>query len=140
MAPGTWLVKTEPSTYAWDDLVREGRTRWDGVANALALRHLAAMEVGDLVLVYHSGAEKAVVGLARVARAAYPDPAADDAKLVAVDLSAVKPVARRVTLAEIKAEPSLRELALVRMPRLSVMPIPSAAWKKLLALAGTKAA
>ena len=85
MGRATWLVKTEPSTYSWDDLVRDGGTRWDGVRNPLARNHLAAMKAGDLVLVYHSGDEKAVVGIAKATKAAYPDPTADDPRWLAID-------------------------------------------------------
>ncbi len=130
----TWLVKSEPGTYAWDDLVRERSTRWDGVRNAQARNHLAAMGRGDSVLFYHSGAEKAVVGVARVAREAYPDPSADDPRWLAVDLAAVKALAQPVTLAAIKADPKLREIPLVRQSRLSVMPIPKAAFDRILSL------
>jgi predicted RNA-binding protein with PUA-like domain len=133
-AAGTWLVKSEPSTYAWDDLVRERSTCWDGVRNAQARNHLAAMRAGDRVLVYHSGAEKAVVGVARVAREAYPDPSADDPRWLAVDLVALRGLARPVPLATVKADAKLREIPLVRQSRLSVMPIPKPAFDRILAL------
>jgi predicted RNA-binding protein with PUA-like domain len=130
----TWLVKSEPGTYAWDDLVRDGSTCWDGVRNAQARNHLAEMRRGDRVLYYHSGAEKAVVGVARVARQAYPDPTADDPRWLAVDLAPVRALARPVPLAAIKAEPRRRDTALVRQSRLSVMPISEAAFERILAL------
>lgn len=123
-----WLVKTEPSTYAYADLAREGRTAWTGVKNATAQIHLRAMAVGDEVLVYHTGAEKAVVGRARVARAAYPDPGASARKLVCVDLMPVGALTRAVPLAEIKAEPRCSTWDLVRQSRLSVMPVSSEVW------------
>lgn len=123
-----WLVKTEPSTYAYADLAREGRTVWSGVKNATAQIHLRAMAVGDEVLVYHTGAVKAVVGRARVARAAYPDPGASARKLVCVDLMAVGALTRAVPLAEIKAEPRCATWDLVRQSRLSVMPVSSEVW------------
>lgn len=134
--PNRWLVKTEPATYSFDDLRREGRTSWDGVRNALAQIHLRAMRRGDAVLVYHTGREKAVVGLARVARAPYPDPGAGDPAVVAVDLEAVRPLARPVPLARLKAEPTLAGLDLLRISRLSVMPVAAAHWRPILALAG----
>jgi predicted RNA-binding protein with PUA-like domain len=134
MAKGHWLVKTEPGTYAWADLVRERRAVWDGVRNPAARKNLAGMRKGDSVLVYHTGDEKAVVGVARVAGEAYPDP--KDARWLAVDLEPVRALAAPVTLARIKAEPSLREIALVRQARLSVMPLPEAAAARILALAG----
>ena len=134
---GSWIVKTEPGSYAFEDLVREGRTAWDGVRNAQALIHLRAMREGDRVLVYHSGDQKALVGLARVARAPYADPAAGDPKLVVVDLVPDRPLPRPVTLTAIKADGRFGELALVRQGRLSVMPVTPAHWKALLKLAGT---
>jgi predicted RNA-binding protein with PUA-like domain len=133
MARGHWLVKSEPGTYSWERFVAEGGTRWDGVRNPAARSHLAAMKRGDLVLFYHSGGDKAVVGLARVAREAYPDPG--DARWLAVDLEPVKPLPRPVTLAEIKAEKAFAALPLVRQPRLSVQPLAKDAYERILALA-----
>jgi predicted RNA-binding protein with PUA-like domain len=130
-----WLVKTEPSTYSFDDLVREKRTAWTGVKNPQALIHLRAVKKGDEVLVHHTGDERAVVGLAKVVRGAYPDPAARDARLVAVDLEAVRRLARPVPLAEVRAEPSLRAFELVTNSRLSVMPVPPEAWAWILSAA-----
>ncbi|HXI20782.1 MAG TPA: EVE domain-containing protein [Gemmatimonadales bacterium] len=131
-----WLLKTEPTTYSFDRLRREGRTVWDGVRNNLALSHMRGMKQGDQVLIYHTGAEKAVVGLARVSRPAYPDPGQDDPKLVVVDLEPEAPLPQPVPLAAIRGEPALAALPLVRMPRLSVMPVPSEAWKRILTMAG----
>lgn len=139
LARGHWLVKSEPSTYSFERLAREGRTRWDGVRNAAARKGLAEMRAGDLVLFYHSGEGKAVAGTARVAREAYPDPTAPDGAWLAVDLEPLAPLARPVTLAEIKAEASLAGLALVRQPRLSVMPVPKRAYDRILALAARAA-
>jgi predicted RNA-binding protein with PUA-like domain len=139
MARSHWLVKTEPSTYSWDDLLRDGSTRWDGVRNALARNHLGAMRKGDHVLVYHSGDDKAAVGIAKVERVAYPDPTADDPRWLAVDLAALRPLAEPVTLATVKKDPKLKEMALVRQSRLSVMPVADAAFAHILALANTKA-
>ncbi len=133
-----WLVKSEPSTYSWGQFVAEKGALWSGVRNALARIHLAAMKKGDAVLFYHSGEGREVVGLARVTRASYPDPTADDAQWLAVDLAPVKALAVAVTLAAIKAEKSLTEIALVRMSRLSVMPLPPAAFERILAMGKTK--
>lgn len=124
--PNHWLLKTEPSTYSWDDLEREGTAVWDGVKNPVALRNLAAMQPGDDALIYHTGDEKAAVGLARVTKAAYPDPKARDPKLLVVGLAPVRRLARPVTLAEIKADPAFRESPLVRQGRLSVVPVTEA--------------
>lgn len=121
--PNHWLLKTEPSTYSWADLEREKTAVWDGVSNPVALRNLAAMKPGDDALIYHTGGEKAVVGLARVTKAAYPDPKAKDAKLLVVELTAAKRLPRAVTLAEIKADPQFRDSPLVRQGRLSVVPL-----------------
>lgn len=138
MARAQWLVKTEPATYAWADLVRDGATRWDGVRNALARNHLAAMHEGDVVLVYHSGDERAVVGLARVTRSAYADPSADDPRWLAVDLAPLRPLVKPVPLATVKADAKLAQLALVRQSRLSVMPIDPDAYARILAHGATK--
>jgi predicted RNA-binding protein with PUA-like domain len=127
-----WILKTEPSTYSFTDLRKAGRAVWDGVANPVALKHLREMAVGDDVLIYHTGDEKAVVGHARVVKAAYPDPKQDDPKLVVVDLEAGKSLASPVTLAAIKADPAFADLALVRQGRLSVVPVPAPLWSRLL--------
>jgi predicted RNA-binding protein with PUA-like domain len=121
--PNHWLLKTEPSTYSWGDLERERTAVWDGVKNPVALRNLAAMQPGDDALIYHTGDEKAVVGLARVTKAAYPDPKAKDPKLLVVELMAVRRLTGQVTLAEIKADPAFTESPLVRQGRLSVVPL-----------------
>ncbi len=131
--PNRWLVKTDPGTYSWADLLRAKGATWDGVANALALRHLRAMRRGDGVLVYETGAVKAVVGTARCASDAYPDP--KDASLAVVDLRAGKSLPRPVTLAEVKADPAFAASPLVRMGRLSVMPVGATEWDRILALA-----
>ena len=124
-----WLLKTEPGDYSWDQLEKAGRARWDGVRNPAALRNLAAMQLGDRVLVYHTGDEKAVVGLAEVVKAAYPDPKYPEGKLVVVDLEARARLARPVTLAEIKALAVFADSPLVRQGRLSVVPLTAAQWK-----------
>jgi predicted RNA-binding protein with PUA-like domain len=132
---GRWLFKTEPGSYAFARLVRDRRTTWDGVKNALALKHLAAVAKGDDVLVYHTGDEKAVVGLARVVRGAYPDPGQKDSRLVVVDLEAVRTLPRPVTLAEMRGDARLAGFDLLRLPRLSVMPVGAAHWAAILRLA-----
>jgi predicted RNA-binding protein with PUA-like domain len=131
-----WVLKTEPSTYGFSDLVRERRTRWEGVSNPVALKHLRSMLEGDDALIYHTGNEKSLVGLARIASAPYPDPAQKDERLVVVDVEAGKALPRRVSLAEIKAEPAFKDLGLVRLSRLSVVPVEPDQWKRLLAMAG----
>jgi predicted RNA-binding protein with PUA-like domain len=127
-APRRWLVKTEPSTYAFGDLVREGRTAWTGVKNAQAQIHLKAMRAGDEVLVYHTGDVKAVVGVARVVRAAYADPTGALARLSAVDLEPVRPLAAPVPLAALRRDARLARWELLTNSRLSVMPVPDPAW------------
>ena len=133
-----WLVKSDPETYGWDQLVKEGGTRWDGVRNAEARNSLAAMRAGERVLFYHSGADKAVIGIARVKKAAYPEPGAEDPRWLAVDLAPVKKLAQAVTLAAIKAERSLAKIRLVTHSRLSVMPIEAEAFERILSLARGK--
>jgi predicted RNA-binding protein with PUA-like domain len=133
-----FLVKTEPSTYAWADLVRDGGTVWDGVRNPEARNNLAAMAPGDLALVYHSGDDKAVVGIAKVVRAAFPDPKADDPKWLAVELVPVKPLARAVTLAEVKADSRLAKIPLVTRGRLSVMALDAKAFDAIVSLSKKK--
>ena len=130
-----WVLKTEPSTYGFPDLVRERRTRWEGVSNAVALKHLRSMLEGDDALIYHTGNEKSLVGLARIASAPYPDPAQKDERLVVVDVEAGKALPRPVSLAEIKADPAFKDLGLVRLSRLSVVPVEPDQWKRLLAMA-----
>jgi predicted RNA-binding protein with PUA-like domain len=136
--PNYWIVKTEPSTYSYDDLARQKTAVWDGVKNNLALKHLRQMKPGDQVLVYHTGDEKAVVGLAEVVSAAYPDPKQKDPKLAVVDLKARARLPRPVPLAEIKTDRAFADLGLVRMGRLSVMPATANQFKRLLALGGQK--
>jgi len=128
-----WLVKSDPDDYGFGDLERDRRTRWDGVTNALALRHLRAMRRGDRCLIYETGKVRAVVGTATVASA--PVEVGDDPRLVAVDLVCGFRLARPVTLAEIKADPRFRDFALVRQGRLSVAPVPTPLWKRLLKMA-----
>ncbi len=129
-----WLLKTEPSTYGFPDLERDGRTRWDGVTNAQAQANLRAMRPGDGIAVYHSGAKEAV-GLARVARAAYPDPGDPSGRRVAVDVAAGDPLPRPVGLAELREDPAFAGSPLLRQGRLSVVPLDASQWKALSRLA-----
>jgi predicted RNA-binding protein with PUA-like domain len=131
-----WILKTEPSTYSYDDLVREKRTVWDGVRNPVALKNIGQMRPGDEVLIYHTGDEKAVVGHASVAAVPHADPKANDPKLLVVEITAGPRLPKPVTLAQIKTDPAFKDLALVRMGRLSVVAASAAHWKRLLQLAG----
>jgi predicted RNA-binding protein with PUA-like domain len=127
-----WLMKSEPESYGWDDLVRDGGTEWDGVRNNAARLHLKAMRKGDEAFFYHSMSDKAVVGIMRVVRAAQPDP--KDANWVSVRVEPVRPLARPVTLAEVKAEPRLAAMELIRQSRLSVAPVRDEEWDVVLEL------
>ena len=118
-----WMAKSEPETYSWDDFVKDGKTDWTGVRNFQARNNLRQMKTGDQVLFYHSGKDKAVVGIAEVAKAAYADPTADDPQWVAVDLKPVKPLATPVLLAAIRYDKRLGALPLIRQSQLSVMPL-----------------
>jgi predicted RNA-binding protein with PUA-like domain len=118
-----WLVKTEPGNYSWDDLVNDKSTFWDGVRNYQARNFMKEMKKGDRVLVYHSVNEKRIMGIAEVIKEWYQDPTTDDDRWVAVDIQAVEPLENKVTLAQIKSEPALEKLMLVRNSRLSVMPV-----------------
>ena len=128
-----WLMKSEPGTYSWDDLKRDKRTEWDGVRNPTARLHLKAMKKGDECFFYHSGDERAVVGIMQVTREAEPDP--KDANWVSVEVEAVRPL-EPVTLKAIKAEPSLAKMELVRLSRLSVSPVRDDEWRKVMEMAG----
>ena len=132
-----WLVKSEPFVFSFDDLLRDGKTRWDGVRNYQARNNLRAMKTGDICLFYHSNEGLAVVGLATVAREYYPDPTAEKGDWSAVDLAPYKVLARPVTLVEIKAQPALQQFGLVRNGRLSVMPASADEFATILALAET---
>ncbi len=138
MARGYWLVKSEPFKYSWDDLVRDGSTYWDGVRNYTARNNLQAMKKGDLLLYYHSNEGKDVVGVAKVTGEAYADPTSDDERWVVVDVKPVKKLARPVTLAEIKTEPKLGYMALLRQSRLSVLPVTKAQFERVLQMGKTK--
>ena len=128
-----WLLKSEPGSYGWPDLVRDGGTEWDGVRNAAAALHLRAMRVGDEALFYHSGPEKAAVGVVRIARAARAD--GEDGRWVSVAVEPVRALPRPVTLAAMRADPRLAGLAMLRQSRLSVSPVGDAEWVALLELA-----
>lgn len=127
-----WLVKSEPVKYPWQQLVKDKRTFWDGVRNYAARNHLRAMKKDDLVLFYHSNEGMEIVGIAKVVKTAYQDPTTDDPNWVVVDLAPYKALKKPVTLAQIKAEPSLKQLPLVRIPRLSVMPVRPEEFDKIL--------
>ena len=133
-----WLLKADPDDFGFADLERERKSVWDGVSNPLALKHMRAARRGDLALVYHTGKEKAVVGVATIVSDPYPDPAGADARRVVFDVAPQARLARSLPLAAVRADPQFRDFALVRMPRLSVMPVPAPLWKRLLAMAGEK--
>lgn len=133
-----WLVKSEPSAYSWDDLVREKKTSWTGVRNFMARNNLRAMEAGDDVLFYHSVTDKAVVGIAEVARTAYADKTADEGDWSAVDLVPKKALVRPVSLAEVKTNPQLKEMALLRCSRLSVQPVGADEFREIVRMGSAK--
>ena len=126
-----WLLKTEPSNYAYSDLVSEKETVWDGVSNNLALKYIRQMRKGDLALIYHTGSEKAVVGIATVISDPYPDPEQNDPRLVVIDIKSKKKLVREISLAEVKSNSKLKDFDLVRLPRMSVMPVETKVWKEL---------
>ncbi|HEY6293273.1 MAG TPA: EVE domain-containing protein [Terriglobia bacterium] len=132
-----WLLKSDPDTYSFADLERDVQTRWDGVSNNLALKHLRSIHKGDTALIYQTGDDKAIVGLAEVLTDAYPDPKQKDPRLVVVDLKAGRRLPRPVSLDEIKRQSALKDFDLVRLPRLSVMPVSDSQWKVLIGLAKT---
>ncbi len=131
-----WLMKSEPGAWSWDDQVARGVDHWDGVRNHQASNHLKAMRLGDTAFFYHSVHEKRIVGIVRVVREYYPDHTDPSGRFGMVDVEAVAPLPRPVTLAEIKAEPRLADLPLIRQSRLSVMPIPDDAWTLLCQMGG----
>lgn len=133
---GYLLFKSDPEAYGFDDLERDKKTTWDGVRNPLALKHLRAAKKGDSVFIYHSGEQKAIVGLAEITKEAYPDPKQKDPRLFVVDIKYVKRLKRPVTLSEIKQQKEFTDFLLVRMSRLSVMPVTDAQWKSLSKMAG----
>lgn len=131
-----WLLKTEPDVYSFADLVRDGATIWDGIANNAALKFMRSAQPGDLALIYHTGDERQAVGLAEITSAAYQDPKQSDPKLLVVDVRPLRPLAQPVTLAAVKADPFFAGWQLVREPRLSVMPVSAEQWARLLVMAG----
>lgn len=135
MASAHWLVKSEPNSYSFDDLVRDGKTVWDGVRNNAAALHLKAMKEGDEVLFYHSQEGKEIVGIAKVVRTAFPDATDSSGRFVAVELSPMARLRRPIALAEMKAEPGLSNMAMLRQSRLSVSPISPEEWSILMKMA-----
>ena len=133
-----WLIKSEPSAYSWDQLVKEKRTAWTGVRNPQASLNLKAMKSGDLCFFYHSNEGKEIVGIAKVVKTAYPDPTDKAGKAVAVDVAAVEPVKQPVTLGAIKADPKFKEFGLVRQSRLSVVPVSDEHWKLIVKMSAGK--
>jgi len=138
MARAYWLIKSEPYKYAWSELVADGSTYWDGVRNYEARNNLHAMKLGDLCLYYHSNKGKEVVGVARVCAESYPDPTTEDDRWSVVDVEPVVALAEPVTLAAIKADPALAEMALIRRSRLSVVPVDRVEFQHILSLGKTK--
>lgn len=134
-----WLLKSEPSAYSWDQLVKDGRTHWNGVRNFQAANNLKAMKKGDRVFFYHSNEGLAIVGIAEIVKEAYPDPTDKEGRFVVVDVKPVAPVKTPVTLAAIKAEKKLADFALVRQGRLSVVPVSAEEWRILSKMAGVAA-
>ncbi len=134
-----WLMKSEPGAWSWDDQVREGSAEWDGVRNHQASNNMKAMKRGDKAFFYHSVNEKRIVGIIEVVKEYYPDPTDASARFGMVDVKALTPMKQPVTLAEIKAEPRLANLALVRQSRLSVLPVSAEEWKLLCRMGGTAA-
>ncbi len=133
-----WLVKSEPFNYSWDQFVKDGQTFWDGVRNYAARNHLKAMKKGDEVFFYHSNEGLEIVGIAKVAKEAYQDPTTDEEAWVVVDLKPVKKLKKSVTLQQVKSEKRLKDMALLRLSRLSVQPVTEAEWKIIKELAGEK--
>ena len=129
-----WLFKEEPTNYSYDELARDGRTSWTGVRNPVAQKHLRAVKKGDRVFFYHTGSVKAIVGIAKAAAAAYPDPDDKTGKLYAVDVVPVRKLDAPVTLAAVKADRFFADFALTRVPRLSVMPVDDETWDRLVAM------
>ncbi|WP_414584700.1 EVE domain-containing protein [Scytonema sp. PCC 10023] len=129
-----WLLKTEPEEYSYCDLERDGTTVWEGVSNSLALKHLRTMEIGDLALIYHTGKERRVIGVAQVVSQPYPDPKLDDAKRVVVQVRAVRRVEEPITLTQIKQDGNFEGFDLLRLTRLSVVPVSEPHWQRLLQL------
>ncbi len=134
--PNYWILKTEPTSYSYDQLAKDKSTVWDGVKNPVALKNIRSMKRGDQAFIYHTGNEKSIVGMARITSGPYPDPEQNDEKLVVVDLRAAGRVPTPVPLADIKAQKAFADLALVRQGRLSVVPVKETLWRKLMKMAG----
>lgn len=134
-----WLLKTEPDSYAWADLVRDKKAVWDGVSNALALKHIRTMKKGDAAIIYHTGDERAAVGIAEVTSAPYADPKEEDDRMAVVDLKPKKALGRPVTLGEFKADKAFSGWDLLRIGRLSVVPVPDPMWERILELSEQEA-
>lgn len=132
-----WLLKTEPENYSYFDLERDGSTIWDGVNNPLALKHIRTMLIGDLALIYHTGKERQIIGVAEIISQPYIDPALNDRKRAVVDVRAVQKVQQPVTLAQIKQDEKFTDFDLVRLPRLSVVPVSQVHWQRLMDLVGS---
>src|SRR5260370_5865553 len=130
-----WLLKTEPDCYSWDDLARDKKSAWDGVSNALALKHIRTMKKGDLALIYHTGDERAAVGIAKIVSDPYPDPKEEDERLVVVDVKPKKKLDQPVSLSDIKADKTFAGWDLLRIGRLSVVPVPEKMWARIEELA-----
>jgi len=130
-----WLLKTEPNSYSWDDLARDKKTRWNGVTNALALKHIRSMKKGDLAIIYHTGDERAAIGIAQITTNPYPDPSEKDERVVVVDLKAKRKLNRPILLAEFKTDNAFAGWDLLRIGRLSVVPVPSPMWERIAKLA-----
>ncbi len=126
-----WLLKTEPDCYSWDELVRDKKAVWDGVSNALALKHIRTMKKGDLAFIYHTGDERAAVGIAEITSNPYADPSGEDDRLAVVDLKPKRKLDREVTLSDIKADPAFAGWDLLRISRLGVVPVPEKMWKRI---------
>lgn len=133
-----WLMKSEPNAYSWQDLTRDGHTHWDGVKNYQARNFMMQMKISDLVLMYHSIQDKAIVGIMKVIKEHYPDPSDSSKKFVMVDVEPVQMLTKPVTLADIKAAPLLQNIGLIKQSRLSVMPIMHEEWKEILQMSNTE--
>jgi len=133
-----WLLKTEPKAYSWDDLTRDGKTVWDGIKNPLALKHLRSASKGDEVLIYHTGNERRAMGIARIAQPHYLDPKKKDPRASVVDIEIVRPLGEPVTLEQIKTDPAFGGWDLLRLSRLSFVPVPAKMWSRILKLSGTR--
>jgi predicted RNA-binding protein with PUA-like domain len=129
-----WLLKTEPDCYSWDDLLRDKKTVWDGVSNALALKHIRAMKKGDQALIYHTGDERTALGIAEITSDPYPDPKSEDERRAVVDLKPKRRLAHGVSISDIKADPTFADWVFLRIGRLGVVPVPEKMWKRILSL------